>query len=75
MSAASTIASSGSESRRRIGSVATGSWAGVLATPKNFVSENRPRLGSARIVSVVGAPSFRQPYSSAASWQREQTST
>jgi hypothetical protein len=72
-SAASTIASSGSESRRRIGWLATGSSA--AARPSTPAREKRFLRRSFGIVSVVGAPSFTQPYSSAASLQSGHTST
>src|SRR4051794_12344586 len=74
-SAASTVASSGSERRRRIGSVATGSWAGLFGIPSRLAREKRLRLRTAGIVGVVGAPSLTQPYSTAVSWQSGQTST
>src|SRR5215218_8568412 len=74
-SAASTIASSGCESLRRIGSGAIGSD-GAFAVPINAASESRRRRRrSGETVGVVGAPSFTQPYSSAVSWQSGQTST
>ena len=59
-SAASTIASSASERRRRIGSVAIGASA-AARTPRNALSEKRLRLRSGAIVGVVGEPSFTQP--------------
>ena len=73
-SAASTIASSASESRRRIGSFAIGASAAGLA-PSSDASEKRVRLRSAAIVGVVGEPSFTQPDSSAVSWHSGHTST
>src|SRR5262249_42541971 len=73
-SAASTIASSASERRRRNGSLAIGGPAG-LRTPREPASEKGLRLRSAGIVGVDGAPSFSQPYSSAVSRQSWQTST
>jgi hypothetical protein len=73
-SAASTIASSASDKRRRNGSLAIGASA-AARTPRNVPSEKRLRLRSGAIVGVVGAPSFRQPYSSAVSRQSWQTST
>ena len=74
-SAASTIASSDSESRRRIGSLATGASAGTRA-PSSDASEKRVvRRRSGGIVGVVGEPSLTQPYSAAASWQSGHTST
>src|SRR6185369_1876069 len=63
-SAASTIASSASDRRRRIGSVAIGASA-AARTPRKLLSENRLRLRSGAIVGVVGEPSFSQPYSCA----------
>src|SRR5215212_5736277 len=73
-SAASTIASSGGDSLRRIGSGAIGSE-GAFAVPISAASDRRRRRRSGETVGVVGAPSFTHPYSSASSWQSEQTST
>src|SRR5581483_1537860 len=73
-SAASTIASSSSDSRRRNGSLAIGA-AAAGRSPRNEPSEKRLRFRSGAIVGVVGDPSFSQPYSSAVSRQSVQTST
>ncbi len=73
-SAASTIASSGSDSRRRIGSDATGASCGGRRVSKIEPSRRRFRRASGT-VGLVGLPSFSQPYSTAWSWQSGQTST
>ena len=71
-SAASTTSSSVSERRRRIGSLTTGSSAGGRS---NSPPRPRRRRRANGIVGAVGLPSFTQPWSSAISWQRGQTST
>src|SRR6478736_7990583 len=73
---ASTIATSASDRRRRIGSDATVSSTDLGRVPSSF--ETQPparRFRSAGTVGVVGAPSRTQPYSSAVSAHSGQTST
>ena len=75
-SAASTTSRSGSDSRRRNGSSATGASATAAFRASNRLERLRRRRGrSVETVGVVGLPSFSQPYSRAMSWQSGQTST
>ncbi len=76
-SAASTIASSCSESRRRIGSEAIVSSTARGRVPSSVGETARRRVCAAPLgtVGVVGAPSRIQPYSTAVSAQSGQTST
>src|SRR5438105_2769886 len=74
-SAASTIASSGSERRRRIGSLATGSAGSGRLVSNRLPSPRRRLRGSVSTIGVVGLPSLSQPDSAAMSWQSGQTST
>src|SRR5690349_24952145 len=64
-SAASTIASSGPERRRRIGSSATGSTAGLPVAKRDESHERRRRRSET--TGDVGLPSLIQPYSTAVS--------
>ena len=76
MSAASTIESSCSERRRRIGSeaiVSSGPRDRVPRIPERKLLPRRRR--SAGTVGDVGAPSRTQPYSTAVSAHSGQTST
>ncbi len=59
-SAASTIASSGSESLRRIGSSTTGATCALRDSKRAPSPPSRLRRGSA-ITGLVGLPSFSQP--------------
>ena len=74
-SAASTIARSGSERRRRIGS-STSVSSGVARRGSKIADRlSRFRGRSSATVGLVGLPSFSQPCSAAMSWQSGQTST
>ena len=77
MSAASSSATSSTESRRRIGSGgAIESSAPARLRPSSSPSpRRRRRLRSPTTVGTVGVPSLIQPWSSAVSWQSGQTST
>ena len=75
MSAASTIESSCSERRRRIGSeaiVSSGPRGRVPRIPERKLPRRRRSAGT---VGEVGAPSRTQPYSTAVSAHSGQTST
>ena len=74
-SAASTIACSGFDSRRRIGSAITGSSAPARFGSKIAASLSRRRRRSGAAAGVVGEPSFTQPCWIATSLQSGQTST
>src|SRR5581483_4057724 len=76
-SAASTMASSCSERRRRIGSgaIVSDDWRGVVPSSVASKPRPRPRRRASGIVGEVGAPSRIQPYSTAVSAQSGQTST
>ncbi len=75
-SAASTIACSWSESRRRIGSLAIVSSTVFGRVPSRLASSPPPRRRrSVGTVGEVGAPSRSHPYSTAVSAQSGQTST
>src|SRR5918992_544488 len=74
-SAASTMARSGSDSRRRVGSSTSVSSGFVRRGSKIAERLSRLRRRSSGTVGVVGLPSFNQPCSAAMSWQSGQTST
>ena len=73
-SAASTIACSGSERRRRIGSSTTGSATGLRGSKNAARGPSRRRRRGSDTTGVVGLPSFSQPCSRAVSWQSGHTS-